>query len=108
MAKLLINPRHELWVSPVSSWEVLTLARKGRLKFDSSPQTWISTTLKGGPFREASFTHQVALAIAEVSIPHPDPIDAILAATARVYGLTLITSDHDLSRGTGFHVLKNE
>jgi PIN domain nuclease of toxin-antitoxin system len=63
---------------------------------------------ESGPFREASFTHEVALAMAEISIPHTDPIDAILGATAPVHGLTLITSDHDLARGTGFPLLKNE
>ncbi len=86
----------------------MTLARKGRIKLNSSPQTWIAAALKAGPFREAAFTHEAALALTEVTLPRADPADAMLAATARVYGLTLVTSDDDLARGSGFTILKNE
>jgi len=108
VAKLLTDPRNELWISPVSCWEVMALARKGRIKLNSSPQIWIAAALKAGPFREAAFTNEAALALAEITLPHADPADAMLAATARVYGLTLVTSDNDLTRGSGFTVLKNE
>ena len=107
VTRLLGDARNELWISPVSCWEVLVLSRKGRLKLTSPAPMWIPAALKAGPFREASFTHETALAVAEVSLPHGDPADAFLAATARVYGLTLVTADEHLAEGKGYAVLVN-
>jgi PIN domain nuclease of toxin-antitoxin system len=41
-------------------------------------------------------------------LPHGDPADRLLAATARVHGLTLVTGDENLIRGKGFEVLANQ
>ena len=108
VTRLLIDSRNELWISPVSCWEIMLLDRKGRLRLPSPAHSWLAEALKTGPFREASLTNEVALAVAEVTLPHSDPADSLLAATARVYGLTLVTSDHELLRGTGFNALENE
>ena len=39
--------------------------------------------------REAQVTYQVAQETARVQLPHRDPADRFLVATARVFGLTL-------------------
>jgi PIN domain nuclease of toxin-antitoxin system len=46
--------------------------------------------------REAPLTHEIALASEELSLPHGDPVDRFLAATAQVLGLTLVTADSRL------------
>ena len=38
---------------------------------------------------------------------HQDPADRFLAASAMVYGLTLVTSDKNLLEGTGYAMLAN-
>ena len=40
--------------------------------------------------------HEVALRSREVALPHDDPADRFLVATALVYDLTLITADADI------------
>ncbi|MGA3024255.1 MAG: hypothetical protein ABSF98_05755 [Bryobacteraceae bacterium] len=40
-------------------------------------------------------------------MPHHDPADRFLAATAKVYGLTLVTADENLLTGSGYLVLAN-
>ena len=57
------------------------------------------------PFREAPLTHEVALASDAVVLPHRDPADTFLAATAKVYDLTLVTADENLLKGKGYSVL---
>jgi PIN domain nuclease of toxin-antitoxin system len=104
-AKVLADPRHEVWISPVTTWEIFFLHRKGRLKLNEGPASWISTALSRRPFREATLTHEVALASDAITIPHRDPADAFLAATARVYNLTLVTADDNLLNGKGYSVL---
>jgi PIN domain nuclease of toxin-antitoxin system len=46
--------------------------------------------------REAPLTHEIVLAALQLPLPHPDPADRFLAATASVLGLTLVTADERL------------
>ncbi len=107
-AKVLQDPRNELWISPVSIWEILVLCRKGRLTLKGGPGAWIAATLAESPFREATLTHEVALASDAVVLPHRDPADTFLAATAKVYDLTLVTADDNLLKGKGYAVLASK
>lgn len=43
--------------------------------------------------KEAPLTNDVILALPSIRLPHRDPADAFLAATAKVFGLTLVTAD---------------
>ncbi len=43
-----------------------------------------------------------------IELPHPDPADRFLAATALVYGLTLVTADTRLLRLTAISTLPNQ
>jgi PIN domain nuclease of toxin-antitoxin system len=88
------NSDNELWLSPISTWEALTLHAKGRVRIHGDLTTWV--THSTAPLREAPLTHEIALAARQLPIPHPDPADRFLAATAQVLGLTLVTADATL------------
>lgn len=45
---------------------------------------------------EAPLTHAVALRSRQINLPHQDPADRFIAATALEYGLTLMTADQHL------------
>lgn len=90
------NSENELWLSPISLWEILTLCQKQRLTLLPSPQSWIMNTLDAFPMREAAVTYEVAQEAARVQLPHRDPADRFLVATARIYELTLVTADETL------------
>lgn len=51
VADELENPSNELWLSPISTWEILLLAEKGRVILDAEPVTWLRTVLKRILFR---------------------------------------------------------
>ena len=108
VARALSNPRNEMWASPISTWEIVMLSRKGRLKAEGGASTWLPAALTGAGIREAPLTHEIALAAEDIVLPHGDPADRLLAATARVHGLTLVTADENLIRGKGFEVLANQ
>src|SRR5579872_1887927 len=97
-----------MWASPISTWEIVMLSRKGRLKAAGRPSAWLPAALTGAGIREAPLTHEIALAAEDIVLPHSDPADRLLAATARVHGLTLVTADENLIRGKGFEVLPNQ
>jgi PIN domain nuclease of toxin-antitoxin system len=105
VARELENPANELWLSPVSAWEVLVLSEKGRIELDGGAETWIEKAISAAPLREAPLTHDVALATSRIRLPHRDPADRFLAATAKVYGLTLVTADRNLGSSKDFAVL---
>jgi PIN domain nuclease of toxin-antitoxin system len=104
---ILENSRNELWLSPISLWEVLTLCQKNRLTLHPNPQAWIANALDVVPMREAPITYQVAQETARVKLPHRDPADRFLVATARVFGLTLVTADEQLLEARQSPVLAN-
>ena len=85
------NPENELWLSPISTWEALILQDKGRLQLEENRDIWVAEAT--APFREAPITHGVALVSRQISLPHNDPADRFLAATAKVFDLTLATAD---------------
>jgi PIN domain nuclease of toxin-antitoxin system len=84
---------NDLWLSPVSTWEALTLNHKGRIQIRGDLSEWLTRATAGTS--EAPLTHEIALA-ARILEMHQDPADRILAATAQVLDLTLVTADKNL------------
>lgn len=107
VARALENSTNELWLSPLSIWELLLLAEKGRIPMSLPADEWVVRALERVPLKEAPVTFQVALATRHIHLPHRDPVDLFLAATARFYDLTLVTADQRLLTGQGFSVLAN-
>ena len=101
------DPRNELWVSPVSTWEIVLLYDSGRLKLADGPEAWVQKAMTLAPLREAPLTHEIALASRAVRLPHRDPADRFLVATALIHGLTLVTADRNLSHTKQIPVLLN-
>lgn len=87
---------NEIWLSPISVWEAMQLFERGRIAADESAARAVERMLRTMPAREAPFTHEVAMASCLLDLPHHDPVDRLLAATARVHGLTLVTADERL------------
>jgi PIN domain nuclease of toxin-antitoxin system len=85
---------NELWLSPVSTWEALLLHAKGRIRLHGDLRDWVA--MATSHFREAPLTHEIVLASHELPLPHEDPADRFLAATAEVLDLTLVTADDRL------------
>ena len=99
------DPTNELWLSPVSTWEALLLNARGRIRLPVNLPEWLAKAT--APLREAPFTHEIVLAAQQQPLPHHDPADRFLAATALVMDLTLVTSD-DLLLGLGtIRTMKN-
>ncbi len=87
---------------------MLTLVQKGRLSLRPNAKAWIEQAYAEGGLREAPLTQSVMLALGDLHLPHRDPADWFLAATAREYGLTLVTADTNIRDGRGFELLYNE
>ena len=107
VASAIESPENGLWLSPISLWELVLLVEKARLRLDQPVEAWIEKAMEEMPTREAPLTHQIALASHTVDLPHRDPADRFLAATAKVMDLTLVTADGHLAEATDISVLRN-
>lgn len=85
------------WLSPISIWELGMLVEHGRLILDAPIRHWVDTALDRFPLREAPMTMEVSLRVHELDFVHRDPMDRIIAASALVHELTLLTVDPLLS-----------
>jgi len=102
------NPSNELWLSPISIWEIIILAEKGRVVLDADPVTWVRDVLRKIPVKEASLNYEVSIQSRMLDLSHEDPAGRFLAATAVVYDLTLVTADERLIVSDRYDVLPNK
>ncbi len=107
VAKRLSDPENQLWLSPVSVWEAIVLAQKGRIRVQGDPVAWVRGACGVGPFRDAPLTREIALESRMLNMSHEDPADRFIAATARVLELTLVTGDAKLLKLKGLSLMAN-
>ena len=87
------SDNNELWFSPISAWEIFLLAEKGRIALGSDSVKSVREIFREVPLKEAPINLEVAVKTRSFNLPHQDPADRFLAATAAVYDLTLVTAD---------------
>ena len=97
----------DIRLSSVSIWEALLLAERGRVTLDPDPPTWLQEAASIMPIRETPVTFEVALASQTITLAHQDPADRFIAASARVFDLTLVTADSRLLQCPDIEVLPN-
>jgi len=102
-----MNKRHELWFSPISAWEILVLAEKQRIQLIGDSRQCIRQMIDDLALIEAPLTFDVAMQSRNITLSHQDPADRFIAATAIVYGLTLITADERLLTCPELSLLRN-
>jgi PIN domain nuclease of toxin-antitoxin system len=83
-----------VYVSPITAWEVGLLVARGRLTTIIKPQLWFERVLDVPNMRLADMTPDLLISSSFLpGEPPRDPVDRIIAATAREYGYTLVTRD---------------
>ncbi len=89
--------RRELFLSPVTAWEIATLARRGRLALAISPNAFVNQLFAHSDASEVPVNREIAFAAG--SLPgelHGDPADRLIVATAIVAGLRVMTRDRHI------------
>src|ERR1700674_376432 len=93
VAQALDDPENELWLSPISIWELSVLVKKQRIELDDDLHAWVQRALSTVKLREAPLTTDVVLQVSSIRFSHRDPADHFIAASAMVFELTLVTAD---------------
>ena len=77
------------------------------MTLDPDPHRWLRKAMSVAPVAEVPLTIDVALASRTVDVEYQDPADRFIVATAKVYGLALVTADARLLRCRDIDVLPN-
>ncbi len=107
VSKEIQDMSNELWLSPISVWELIVLWQKGRMVPSEDIETWVPNALQSLPLQEAPVTYEVAREIGRLQLANRDPADRFLLATAKVFELTLVTADEHLLKSHDVSVLAN-
>jgi PIN domain nuclease of toxin-antitoxin system len=92
--KSLIDEEPEVYVSPVSVWEVVIKQSLGKLR---GPRD-LPERILDADFRELAITSDHAIVAARLPLLHQDPFDRMLVAQAQCADLTLLTRDPEIQR----------
>ncbi|HLY04145.1 MAG TPA: type II toxin-antitoxin system VapC family toxin [Rhizomicrobium sp.] len=86
-----------VYASPITAWEIGLQAAKGRFKSILTPQRWLEELLRTPNMKLAELTPQILLESSFLpGSPPRDPADRIIIATAREFGLAVVTRDRAL------------
>lgn len=93
----------KLAVSAISFWECGMLHAAKRVRLLHSPVAWRAQLLSAGLI-EFPVDGEIALLSVDLDLPHKDPADRFIAATAIAKGAALMTADSKLLKWK--HTLK--
>jgi len=90
---LLADDRSELYLSPVTSWEIAIKAGTGKLRLPGRPSEVVTRSMRLMSLQPLDITHIHALAVEGLPNHHRDPFDRMLIAQAVAEGMVLLTAD---------------
>ena len=89
------TPYEQLAISDVTLQEIGLLLHSGRIELKGSPTTVLGRLLNY--VTVLPITLEIAVAAPGLALPHGDQFDRIIAATAKVHRLPLITKDANIT-----------
>ena len=87
------DPSNEVFLSAVSTWEIVTKNRAGRLPLPEAPDRLIQAERRLRGVTALSFDEEAALYGLRLPPLHRDPFDRMLIAQAIALGLAIVTPD---------------
>jgi PIN domain nuclease of toxin-antitoxin system len=96
--RVLADPSSELYLSPVSSWEMAIKASIGKLRLPEPSSRVVARAMSSMSLRSVDVTHAHAFALENLPAYHQDPFDRLLIAQAIIEQFVLMTADHIFER----------
>ena len=87
------DPSNDVFLSAVSTWEIASKHRAGRLPLPEPPDRLIPTERSLRGVQALSFDEESALQVIRLPALHRDPFDRMLISQAIAGGLAIVTPD---------------
>lgn len=91
---LATESRAAVGIAAISLLEIAMLAARGVIVLEPSPAKGLSAIAR--QVTALPIDAAIAADAVEVPLPHRDPFDRVIVATARTHGLTLVTRDRQI------------
>lgn len=88
---------NEIFVSPVSSWEIALKFRKGQIDLPEQAETYLPRQRRKHLISSLPIQEIDALIAAGLPRIHADPFDRLLIGQALANGLTILTPDRHIA-----------
>ncbi len=96
--ELFVDPFNDVFLSSVSSWEIVVKYTLGRLPLPETPEKFIPTQRKLHKIESLALQEDAALHLAKLPDYHKDPFDRMIVCQALVHGMTILTPDEAIRR----------
>lgn len=87
------NPKNEVFLSPVSVWEIIVKNGIGKLPLPSPAEEFIASQRLNHEIEALPLTEKAVFYLATLPKHHKDPFDRMLICQAIEHDLTILTSD---------------
>ncbi len=87
------SANNELYISPVSAWEIAVKWAAGRLCLPAEPSLWIPARREQNGIEPLPLTEDAVLQVTKLPPLHRDPFDRMLICQAVTEGLAIVTPD---------------
>ena len=87
------NDPLDLYLSDASVFEIALKCSQGKMELPEPPREWIAHQLETWRIQSLEISHEVLFSSAELPWHHKDPFDRLIIATAKNFGLPVMTSD---------------
>jgi len=96
--ELLSSNETQIYLSPVSSWEIAVKYALGKIILPDLPMEFVPNGMRDLGIATIDVMHGHALAAGQLPLHHRDPFDRMLIAQARAEGMVLLTADTAFKR----------
>ncbi len=103
--KKLTAQADELFISTISSFEIVLKNRLGKLILPMVAEEWYRKAVEGYAIEEIPVSSTIAMKSASLPFIHKDPCDRIIIATALEHRMPIITADQIIPQYTGIKVI---
>jgi PIN domain nuclease of toxin-antitoxin system len=93
-----IENSEQVCISSISCWEVVYLAKRGRIELEMPADKWIDVGLSETQITCLPIDQNIAVLSANLPDHHRDPADRIIIATAITHGAQLISFDEQFRK----------
>ena len=88
-----VDPANEVYLSAVSTWEIVIKYALGKLSLPESPERYIPFQRQQHNINTLPLEEGATLYFGRLPLLHKDPFDHILICQAIMHGMVIMTSD---------------